>query len=204
MGWCDILNSLCGIEEISDRKKILNWVSEFFTNPIKKCYLGISDFLVSLRVLNKNLVTPKEKNVNRWLYQPLFYNTRIKFARGKNKKTRKAFSTPNDMGLPDNIKTRSLKIADFVIDDTIIKNDNQGKTILAHLTGISKGDFINTDTFCKRLKGLFDPGEIVYNHILREANQEPFTSAKTTELFQKAKKGSKLFRKELSKNKKKK
>ena len=43
-------------------KKILNWGSEFFTNPIKKCYPGISDFLVSLRALNKNWVTPKEKN----------------------------------------------------------------------------------------------------------------------------------------------
>ena len=106
------------------------------------------------------------------------------------------------MGLPDNIKTRSLKIADFVINDSIIKNDNQGKTVLAHLTGISKDDFITTDTFCKRLKGLFDPGKIFYNHVLKEANQEPFTFAETTELFQKAKKGSKLFRKELSKNKK--
>ena len=69
-----------------------------------------------------SLLTPKEKNDNRWLYQPLFYNTRIKLTRNKNKKTRKAFSTPNDMGLSDNIKTRSLKIADFVINDTIIKN----------------------------------------------------------------------------------
>ena len=100
---------------------MLSWGSEYFTNPIKKGYPGISDFLVSLRALNKNWVTPKEKKDNRWLYQPLFYNTRIKLTRNKNKKTRKAFSMPNDMGLPDNIKTRSLKIADFVIDDTIIK-----------------------------------------------------------------------------------
>ena len=95
---------------------------------------------------------------------------------------------PNDMGLPDNIKTRSLKIADFVINDSIIKNDNQGKTVIAHLTGISKDDFITTDTFCKRLKGLFDPGEIFYNHVIKETNQEPFTFAETTELFQRAKK----------------
>ena len=82
------------------------------------------------------------------------------------------------------------------------QNDNQGKAILAHLTGISKDDFINTETFCKRLKELFDPGEIFYNHIPKESEQEPFTFAETTELFHKAKKGSKLFRKELSKNKK--
>ena len=106
------------------------------------------------------------------------------------------------MGLPDNIKTRSLKIADFINNDTVIKNDNQGKTILAHLTGISKDDFINTETFCKRLNELFDPGEIFYNHTIKESDQEPFTFAETTELFNKAKKGSKLFRKELSKNKK--
>ena len=106
------------------------------------------------------------------------------------------------MGLPDNIKTRSLKIADFVINDSIIKNDNQGKSVIAHLTGVSKDDFITTNTFCKRLNGLFDPGKIFYNHVPKETDQEPFSFAETTELFQKAKKGSKLFRKELSKNKK--
>ena len=63
-------------------------------------------------------------------------------------------------------------------------------------------DFINTKTFCKRLNELFDPGEIFYNHTIKESDQEPFTFAETTELFNKAKKGSKLFRKELSKNKK--
>merc|ERR1712215_377872 len=152
--------------------------------------------------LNKNWVTPKEKNDNRWLYQPLFYNTRIKLARNKNKKNQKAFSTPNDMGLPDNIKTRSPKIADFVINDSIIKNDNQDKSIIAHLTGVSKDDFITTNTFCKRLNNLFDPGKIFYNHIPKDTDQEPFSFAETSELFQKAKKGSKLFRKELSKNKK--
>ena len=36
----------------------------------------------------------------------------------------------------------------------------------------------------------------------KETDQEPFSFAETSELFQKAKKGSKLFRKELSKNKK--
>ena len=106
------------------------------------------------------------------------------------------------MGLPDTIKTRSLKIIDFINNDKIIKNDNQGKTILAHLTGISKDDFINTETFCKRLNELFGPGEIFYNHIPKESEQEPYTFAETKELFHKAKKGSKLFRKELSKNKK--
>ena len=106
------------------------------------------------------------------------------------------------MGLPDNIKTRSLKIADFVINDSIIKNDNQGKSVIAHLTGVSKDDFITMNNFCKRLNNLFDPGEIFYNHVPKETDQEPFSFAETSELFQKAKKGSKLFRKELSKNKK--
>ena len=146
--------------------------------------------------------TDGTKNDIRWLYRPLFYCTRIKMTRNKNKKTQKAFSIPNDMGLPDTIKTRSLKIIDFVNNDKIIKNDNQGKAIPAHLTGISKDDFINTETFCKRLKKLLDPGEIFYNHIPKESEQEPFTFAETKDLFQKAKKGSKLFRKELSKNKK--
>ena len=99
------------------------------------------------------------------------------------------------MGLPNTIKTRSLKIIDFINNDKIIKNDNQGKTILAHLTGISKDDFINTETFCKRLNELFGPGEIFYNHIPKEYEQEPYTFVETKELFHKAKKGSKLFRK---------
>ena len=83
-----------------------------------------------------------------------------------------------------------------------VKNDIQGKSIIAHLTGVSKDDFITMNNFCKRLNNLFDPGEIFYNHIPKETDQEPFSFAETTELFQKAKKGSKLFRKELSKNKK--
>ena len=41
--WCDILDTLCGMEDISDRKKMLNWGSEYFTDPIKKGYPGISD-----------------------------------------------------------------------------------------------------------------------------------------------------------------
>ena len=58
------------------------------------------------------------------------------------------------------------------------------------------------NNFCKRLNNLFNPGEIFYNHIPKETDQGPFSFAETSELFQKAKKGSKLFRKELSKNKK--
>ena len=38
--------------------------------------------------------------------------------------------------------------------------------------------------------------------MIKESDQEPFTFAETTDLFNKANKGSKLFRKELSKNKK--
>ena len=37
--WCDILDTLCGIEDISDRKKMLSWGSEYFTEPIKKATL---------------------------------------------------------------------------------------------------------------------------------------------------------------------
>ena len=54
--------------------------------------------------------------------------------RNKNRKKQKAFFTPSDMGLPDTIKTRSLKIIDFINNNKIIENDYQGKTILAHLT----------------------------------------------------------------------
>ena len=91
---------------------------------------------------------------------------------------------------------------DFITNTGLVKNDNQGRAILSHLTGISKTDFINTDTFCKRLHELFDPREIFYNHVPKASDQEPYTFAETKELFLKAKKGSKLFRKELSKNKK--
>ena len=106
------------------------------------------------------------------------------------------------MGLPNNVKSRSLKIMDFITNTGLVKNDNQGRVILSLLTGISKTYFINTDTFCKRLHELFDPGEILYNHVPKASDLEPYTVAETKELFLKAKKGSKLFRKELSKNKK--
>ena len=79
--WCDIIDKECGIEDPKDRLKILGWGSEFFIEPIKKSYPGISDFLTALRTLNKNWVTPKEKNDNRWLNQPLFYNCKIKMSR---------------------------------------------------------------------------------------------------------------------------
>merc|ERR1711895_156143 len=187
MGWCDILDSLLGIVDISDRKKILNWGSEFFVIPIKKCHPGISDFLTALRTLNKNWVTPKETNDNRWLYQPLFYNTRIKFARDKNKKKQRAFSIPNDTGLPDNIKTRSIKVADFVINDKIINNDIQGKSLIAHLTGVNKDNFITMNNVCKSLKGLFDPGEITYQ---RKLTKSPLASQRHPNYSKKRKKAA--------------
>ena len=33
--WCDIIDTLCGIENINDRQKILSWGSEYFTEAIK-------------------------------------------------------------------------------------------------------------------------------------------------------------------------
>ena len=62
----DIIDKECGIDNPKDRIKIIGWGSEFFLNPIKKSYPGISDFLTALRTLNKNWVTPKEKKDNRW------------------------------------------------------------------------------------------------------------------------------------------
>ena len=60
-------------------------------------------------------------------------------------------AVPHPGGLPENVKTRSLKIMAFVSNTGLVKNDNQGRAILSHFTGIRKTDFINTDTFCKRL-----------------------------------------------------
>ena len=95
------------------------------------------------------------------------------------------------MGLPDTVKTRSLKIIDFINNNKIIKNDNQGRTILSHLTGITKNDFINTDTFCKRLYKIFHPNrnpsplqrqKIYSKKQKKEANYSERSSQKTKRL----------------------
>ena len=87
---------------------------------------------------------------------------------------------------------------DFLTDIGMVKNDNQGQVPLSHFTGISTTDFINTDTFCKRLHEHFHPGEIFFNHVPKASDQEPYTFAETKELIQQLKKAVK----ELSKNKK--
>ena len=61
---------------------------------------------------------------------------------------------------------------------------------------------IKTVTFWKRLKDLFEPGDIFKNHILKETEHEPHSFAEVKELFIAAKKCSKKIRNELAKDKK--
>ena len=42
--WCDILDTLCGRSDITDRKEMLIWGSEYLKEAIKKGYPGVSDF----------------------------------------------------------------------------------------------------------------------------------------------------------------
>jgi len=197
--WCDILDHECGISEKADRIKILGWGAEFFTPIIKKKIPGISDFLQALQILNRNWITPKEEKDNRWLHQPIFYNCRIKMAKTKGFPKKLAYTTPELLGLKDTIKTRSIRVIDFLHNNNLLPDGNIGNRIVAHITGLGQGDFINTHAINQSFKKLFEPGQIFANHIPTLCEQPLYSYAEIKELFKATKKGSKNFRKELSK-----
>ena len=71
---------------------------------------------------------------------------------------------------------------------------------MAHVTGLSQNDFINTQVINQSFKRLFDAGPVFANHIPTYNEQPLHTFAEIKDLFKATKKGSKNFRKELSKN----
>ena len=191
--WCDILDIECGITNKSDRIKILGWGAEFFTPIINKKIPGISDFLQALQILNRNWVTPKEEKDNRWLHQPIFYNCRIKISKTKGFPKKLKYTTPELLGLNINIKTRSLRVIDFLNNNNLIPNNNTGNRIVAHVTGLSQNDFINTHALNKSFKKLFEPGQVFANHIPTLCEQPLHTFAEIKDLFKATKRGSKNF-----------
>ena len=167
--WCDILDTECGITNKSDRIKILGWGAEFFTPIIKKKIPGISEFLQALQTLNRNWVTPKEEKDNRWLHQPIFYNCRIKISKTKGFPKKLTHTTPELLGLNNNIKTRSLRVIDFLNNNNLLPNNNTGNRIVAHVTGLSQNDFINTHEINQSFKNFLMLGkflQITYLHIM--------------------------------------
>ena len=87
--WCDIIDVRVGC-------RILH------TNTLKKIS---QEYLISYR-LYRNWVTPKESKDNRWLP-----NKNVQAEKSSKKVT---FTTPENMGLNDNIKTRSLRVINFI------------------------------------------------------------------------------------------
>ena len=125
----------------------------------------ISEFLQALQTLNRNWVTPKEEKDNRWLHQPIFYNCRIKISKTKSFPKKLTHTTPELMGLNDNIKTRSIRVIDFLKNDNLLPNNTTSNRIVAHVTGLSQNDFINTHGINQSFKKLFDAGQVFANHI---------------------------------------
>ena len=110
------------------------------------------------------------------------------------------FTTPDSMGLNNNIKTRSLRVIDLLNNNNLLPKNNNSNIIVAYATGLSQNDFINPPIINQSFKNLFEEGKIFYNHIPTYNEQPLHTFAETKDLFKAAKKGSKKFRKELSKN----
>ena len=118
-------------------------------------------------------------------------------AKGFPKK--QAYTTPELMGLKDSIKTRSIRVIDFLHNNNLLPDGNIGNRIVAHVTGLGQDDFINTHGINQSFKRLFEPGQIFANHIPTLREQPLYSYAEIKDLFKATKKGSKNFRKELSK-----
>ena len=62
------------------------------------------------------------------------------------------YTTPELLGLKDTIKTRSLRVIDFLNNNNLLPDGTTGNRIVAHVTGLSQSDFINThainQSFC--------------------------------------------------------
>ena len=71
---------------------------------------------------------------------------------------------------------------------------------MAYVTGLSQYDCINPPIINQSFKNLFEEGNFFHNHIPTYNKQPLHTFVETKDLFKAAKKGSKKFRKELSKN----
>ena len=63
-----------------------------------------------------------------------------------------AYTTPELLGLNDTIKTRSLRVIDFLHNNSLLPDGIIGNRIVAHMTGLGQGDFINTHAINKSLK----------------------------------------------------
>ena len=112
------------------------------------------------------------------------------------------YTTPELLGLKDTIKTRSLRVIDFLNNNNLLPDGTTGNRIVAHVTGLSQSDFINTHAINQSFKKLFEPGQVFANHIPTLCEQPLHSFAEIKDLFKATKKGSKNFRKELSKNRK--
>ena len=64
-------------------------------------------------------------------------------SRTKTFPNKMTFTTPESMGLNNNIKTRSLRVIDLLNNDNLLPNNNNSSRIVAYATGLSKNYFIN-------------------------------------------------------------
>ena len=69
------------------------------------------------------------------------------------------YTTPESRGLNKNIRTRSLRVIDFIHNDNLLPDNNNGSRWVAYATGLSPSDFITPQIFNKSFKGLFEEGQ---------------------------------------------
>ena len=67
-----------------------------------------------------------------------------------------AYTTPESMGLNNNVKTRSLRVIDLLNNNNQLPNNNNSNRIVAYVTGLSQNDFINPPIINQSFKNLFD------------------------------------------------
>ena len=113
-----------------------------------------------------------------------------------------AYTTPELLGLNDTIKTRSIRVIDFLHNNTLLPDGIIGNRIVAHMTGLGQGDFINTHAINKSFKKLFEPGQIFANHIPTLCEQPLHSFAEIKELFKATKREAKNFGKNYLKKRK--
>ena len=69
-------------------------------------------------------------------------------------------TTPELLGLNNYIKTRSLRVIDFLNNNNLLTNNTNSNRIVAHVTVLSQNDFINPHEINQSFKKLFEKEKI--------------------------------------------
>ena len=79
-----------------------------------------------------------------------------------------------------------MRVIDLLNNDNLLPDNNTGSRLVAYATGFSQNDFINPQIINKSFKGLFEEGNIFFNHIPTLNDQPIHTFAEIKDLFKAA------------------